>query len=112
MKLNDLYETASGGVTSVASIGTVEVQAFPDRIKMFKRDQLGCAKCVATIKRKTGKGWSFVTTSDWGNLSLPHYGHLSNIKSDYNGKKTITKELSGMLKAWGISHGEIQSYRD
>jgi len=112
MKLNDIYETASAGVTSVASIGTVEVQAFPDRIKMYKRDCDNKAKCVATIKRKKGSGWSFLTTSDWGNLKMPHFGNLTNIKSDYSGKKTITKELSGMLKAWGITHGEIKSYMD
>ena len=112
MKLNDIYETASTGVTSVSSIGTVEVQAFPNRIKMYKRDPDNKAKCVATIQRKTGKGWSFLTTSDWGNLNLPHYGNLQSVKSDYSGKKTITKELSGMLKRWGITHSEIKSYMD
>ena len=52
MKLNDIFETAAAGMTSVASIGQVEYAAWPDRVELYKRDQLGCAKCVAKIKRK------------------------------------------------------------
>lgn len=107
MKLEEIFETAGSSVTSVASIGDAEFAASPNQIKIYKRNNANKQCCVATIKRKTGKGWSFLTTSDWGNLQLPHMGNLHNVKSSYNGKKTISSNLPSMLKAWGISYDRL-----
>jgi hypothetical protein len=106
MKLSDIFETASTGMTSVASIGQVEYQAFPNRVNLYKRID-GCAKCVAKIKRKRNDGWRFVTTKDWSGMKMPHMGHLTNIKSDKKGMKTISNNLESMLKAWGIKYDGI-----
>lgn len=107
MKLGDIFETAAAGMTSVASIGQVEYSLFPNRVEIYKRDQLGCAKCVAKIKRKKNDGWRFVTTSDWSGMGNPHFGHLNAIKSDTSGMKTIGGNLEGMLKTWGINYDSL-----
>jgi len=112
MKINDIFETAATGMTSVASIGKVEFAAWPDRVELYKRDSLGCAKCVAKIKRKNSDGWRFVTTSDWKGLGNEHFGHLANIKSPVSGKKTVSQNISSLLKQWGITNDGIVPLRN
>lgn len=107
MKLDELFETSAAGMTSVASIGKIEYQAFPNRVHLYKRGEDGCPTCVAKIKRKKNDGWRLVTTSEWKGLNLPHMGHLTNIKSSQNGMKTISNNLESMLKAWGIKYDEV-----
>lgn len=91
-------------MTSVASIGQIEFAAFPNRVELYKRDSLGCAKCVAKIKRKKNDGWRLVTTKEWKNLGNPHFGHLNDIKSTKSGMKNISGNLGSMLSAWGINY--------
>ena len=107
MKLNDIFETAAVGGTSVASIGQVFYNAFPDRVEIYKRSTLGCVKCIAKIKRKKNDGWRLVTTSEWKQQGLEHFGHLSNIKSPISGKKTVSQNIESLLKQWGISNDGV-----
>lgn len=111
MKLNDVFETASAGMTSVSSIGQVEYAAWPDRVELYKRDQHGCAKCVAKIKRKKKDGWRLVKTSEWDSMGNPHFGHLTDIKSPLNGKKTVSQNINTLLKQWGISNDGVVPLR-
>ena len=41
-----------------------------------------------------------------------HFGHLSNIKSPLNGKKTVSQNIGSLLKTWGISNDGIVPLRD
>ena len=107
MKLNELFETAATGMTSVASIGRVEYAAFPNRIELYKRNKENCPTCVAKIRRKKGAGWSLITTKEWGGNNLPHFGQLHNIKTPTNGMKSISNDLSRMLTTWGIKVDEL-----
>jgi len=107
MKLNDIFENASSGVTSVSSIGQVFYNAFPDRVELYKRSDLGCIKCIAKIKRKKKDGWRFITTSDWKGQGLDHFGHLTDIKSPVNGEKTVSQNINSLLKQWGITNDGV-----
>lgn len=111
MKLADIFETAATGITSVASIGQVFYNAFPDRVELYKRNK-GCDVCIAKIKRKKNDGWRFVQTSEWDRQGLEHFGHLSNIKSSLNGKKTVSQNIESLLKTWGISNDGIVPLRE
>jgi len=107
MKLNDIFnEEVTVGGTSVASIGQVFYNAFPDRVEIYKRSK-GCDVCVAKIKRKKNQGWSLVQTNEWSKQGLEHFGQLNNIKSKISGKKTISQNIGTLLKQWGISHDGI-----
>jgi len=109
MKVDEiLNETVSGGMTSVASIGSIVYSTHPNRIKLYKRGEGDCKTCVATIKRTTGKGWSLVTNENWHDQKLPHFGHLDNIKTTKNGMKTISSNLESMFKKWGIKYDELK----
>lgn len=109
MKLSDLHETASAGMTSVASIGQIEYAAFPNRVELYRRcTKSNTSSCVAKIQRKKGKGWSFVTTPNWKGQNLAHFGHLTNIKSPSNGMKTVSNDLPKMLKQWGIKVDDLK----
>lgn len=105
-----IFETATAGMTSVASIGSLETQAFPALIKLFKRDDKNVPKCVGKICRKKGKGWRMVFTDEWQNMNLPHFGNLVGAKSPKNGKKTITSNLSSILQQWGINLKDIKTF--
>ena len=107
MKLTDIFETAVTGVTSVASIGKIEYSAKPNEIKLYKRCPEGNAKCIAKIKRKRNKGWRLITTADWKDMKLEHFGNLSDAKTPINGMKTISNNLETMFKQWGISNDGI-----
>jgi len=113
MKLIDLFEFASAGVTSVQSIGKIEQKAFgTDLIRLYKRDDSNVPKCVAKIKRKTGCGWSMCATDGWKDCGLPHFGQLKDIKTQVNGTKTIRKNLTAMLKAWGVNYDELLDFKE
>ena len=113
MKLKELFEFASAGVTSVQSVGRIEQQAFGDAlIKLYKRDDSNVPKCVANIKREKGCGWKMCTTDGWKECNLPHFGNLSNIKTPVNGTKTIRRNLEAMLKAWGVKYDELSDYNE
>jgi len=113
MKLKELFEVASAGVTSVQSIGRVEQKAFGNAlIRLYKRDDSNVPKCVAKIKRETGCGWKMCATDGWKECNLPHFGQLTNIKTPINGSKTIRRNLETMLKAWGIKYDELLDYKD
>lgn len=106
MKLSDVFETVAVGGTSVANIGQVFYSAYPDRVELYKRNKT-CDTCVAKIKRKKNEGWSLVMNSEWSKQGNPHFGNLQNIKSKLSGKKTVSQNISSLLKTWGISHGEV-----
>jgi hypothetical protein len=113
MKLNEiLSEEAMAGVTSVSSIGSVEYRAWPSMVKLYKRNDQNVPCCVAKIKRHKGQGWRIITTDEWKKMNLPHFGYIHDLKTPVSGQKTISNNLSNMLKAWGIKHGEIKCYRD
>lgn len=110
MKLSDLNETVSMGVTSVASIGNVEYVSKPHMIRMYKRcNETNTDKCIATIRRNKGEGWRFKPTNEWASMKLPHIGYLRNIKTPVNGKKTISSNLENMLKAWGVNYDSLMN---
>jgi hypothetical protein len=107
MKLSDIFETVSAGVTSVSSIGQVEYSAFSNRVKLYRKDCNNNHQCIAVIKRNKNDGWRFKPTKNWNSQKLDHFGHLTNIKSDKKGMKTISNNLESMLKAWGIKYDGI-----
>lgn len=109
MKLKDikLDETAAAGITSVASIGKVEFAAYPNRVELYRRNKCDKTECIAKIKRQKGQGWRFTPTQAWGNQQLPHFGQLNNIKSPVKGMKTVSGNLSDMLKKWGIRYDDL-----
>jgi hypothetical protein len=109
MKLKDLrlYETAATGVTSVASIGKVEFAAFPNRVELYRRNACDKTECIAKIKRHRKDGWRFTPTKAWSQHKLPHFGQLNNIKTPQRGMKTISNNLSNMMKVWGIRYDEL-----
>lgn len=112
MKLKDLLETATTGVTSVASIGKVEFQAYPHQVKLYKRCSEGHPQCIATIRRKKNDGWRFKPTTNWDNMNLPHFGQLNNIQTSVSGMKTISNNLDSMLKKWGIRYDELMPKKE
>ena len=103
MKLNDIYETASGGVTSVASIGNVEYAlGGKGNISLYKDN---C--CIAKIKRRPRVGWSMQLTSEWNNKKLPKIGYINNLNTKKRGIKTHEKNLENMLSSWGIRYDSL-----
>lgn len=107
MKVEELFETTSVGGTSVGNIGTVEYAAFGNRVDLFKRNK-STVTHIARIKRNKGDGWRFTTTDGWGNCNLPHFGNTYNTKLHLNGSKTISSNLSKLLKGWGINHDNVK----
>lgn len=108
MKLKDLFEVASAGVTSVASIGQVEFAGSPSQIKLYKRcNQTNSSKCIARIRRRKGEGWRFQTTKEWDEMKLPHIGYLKSMKTPVNGNKTISNNLESMLSSWGVKYDKL-----
>lgn len=105
MLLNQIIieETAEAGVTSVSNLGKIEYRAFPDLIKLYKRDDSNVPRNIAKIKRKKGMGWQIVVTEEWDALKLPHFGNVVNIRLPVIGKKTISDNLANLFKVWGIS---------
>lgn len=108
MKLNELFEYAAVGMTSVASIGDVEYVGKSSYFKLYKRCE-DKPKCIATIRRKKGNGWRFKPTKEWNSMNLPHIGYLKNIKTPVNGTKTISNNLESMLKAWGVNYDSLMN---
>ena len=76
MKLNDLMEYASGSMTSVSSIGSIEGVATASSIKLYKKDCNKKDRCIAVIKRIPKNGWKFMPTENWRGMKLPHIGFL------------------------------------
>lgn len=122
MKFKDIYtppsidmlrEVASPGSTTVANIGSLTFVARPNQIKIFKRPGI-CDdnnKCIAKLQRKTGLGWRFLTTKDWDKIGLPHIGNIKNAKSPISGKKTISNDISNLLKQWGLNISDIEEQK-
>lgn len=104
----DIFETASAGVTSVQSIGSVEYAAKPNLIKLYKRNEENKPCCIARIQRKPYKGWSMVMTDEWDKFELPHFGYLQSVKTPMNGMKTISKNLPMMLNRWGVKYNDLK----
>lgn len=109
MKLEELYEEAAPGVTSVSSIGKLEYSATPNTVKLYKRDCDNKTKCIAKIRRKKNEGWRFMTMPHWKSMNLPHFGQLHNARTPVKGMKTISGNLDKVLKQWGIKYDELKS---
>jgi len=90
----------------------VEYKAHPHKIKIYRRNDQNVAEMVATIERHTGKGWRFHKTMAWNEHRLPHFGQLKNIRTHYNGKKTISSQLEHVLDEWGIRHDGIKELNE
>lgn len=104
----NFFEEAGMGVTSVSSIGSVEYAVKPNLIKLYKRNEENKPCCIAKIQRKPYKGWSMIMTDEWKKFNLPHFGYLNSVKSPVNGMKTISNNLSSMLKNWGMKYDELK----
>lgn len=106
MKIEELIETASPGMTSVQSIGNIEAVAFPSHVRLYKRCD-DKSKCIAKIRRKKNDGWRFTPTKNWSGEKLPHFGNVVNTKLPMRGRKTIHKNISGLLKTWGVRYDSL-----
>jgi hypothetical protein len=103
-EIEPLEEDAAPGSTSVASVGTMEYDANPGLVRLYKRNAVDQACCVARIERKKGQGWRFITTPNWGKFGLPHFGNLYDVESPVKGKKAHEREIAKVLTRWGINH--------
>jgi len=123
MKIGDILEDANATTTgsfartdspfhSVTSIGDVEYKSQRNKVKLYRRNKENCPECIATISRKKGQGWRFNKTKKWDEHELPHFGQLSNIKSDVNGQKSHEKHIKDVLGKWGINHDSIKQLED
>lgn len=114
MKINNINitEEAPASYTSVASIGKIYYQSFPNKVSIYRRDNTCTDKdnyvCIANIKRKTGQGWRFVPTKSWKESKLEHFGNAFENKTIYSGSKTISKMLSEIFKKFGITNDGVE----
>lgn len=98
--------------TSIQSVGNLEFDSKPHKVKLFKRNQQNEAECVACIERKTNNGWRFKTLPKWKEHNLPHFGQLENVKSPRRGKKTISDNLHQMLHDMGMKYDSVRPIQE
>jgi len=108
MIIDDLFEVAAVGMTSVQSIGKIEYTAAPNQIKLFRRDEADKPCCVASIKRITGKGWHVVPTMAWAQFKMPHFGQVFGANTSIKGMKTHSNKIEDIMKSFGIRYDSIQ----
>lgn len=121
MKIQDIQEAATSAATvsgsfartdspytSTQSVGKLEYKSQSNKVKLYRRNDENCPECVATITRKNKDGWRFNKTKKWDDHGLPHFGQLSNIKSDIRGSQTHRKHIRDVLGKWGIRYDDVQ----